>query len=161
MTTSETIGAIAPALIKAQSQMQGIIKEGKNPAFKSKYVTLDSILDTLRPILTSNGLMLTQGSTPPWGVESITVESRIIHTSGEWIATTVTIPVTKPDAHGLGSALTYGRRYSVSALLAISADEDDDANEAVKPQESFRRGPQGNIVIDEPIKPTSARPLSR
>ena len=161
MTTSETIGAIAPALIKAQSQMQGIIKEGKNPAFRSKYVTLDSILDTLRPILTSNGLMLTQGSTPPWGVESITVESRIIHTSGEWIATTVTIPVTKPDAHGLGSALTYGRRYSVSALLAISADEDDDANGAVQAQDGFRRGPQGNIVIDEPIKPTSARPLSR
>lgn len=161
MTTSETIGAIAPALIKAQSQMQGITKEGKNPAFRSKYVTLDSILDTLRPILTSNGLMLTQGSTPPWGVESITVESRIIHTSGEWIATTVTIPVTKPDAHGLGSALTYGRRYSVSALLAISADEDDDANGAVQAQESFRRGPQGNIVIDTPIKPAPGKPLSR
>jgi hypothetical protein len=159
MTTSETIGAIAPALIKAQSQMLGIIKEGKNPAFRSKYVTLDSILDTLRPILTSNGLMLTQGSTPPWGVESITVESRIIHTSGEWISTTVTIPVTKPDAHGLGSALTYGRRYSVSALLAISADEDDDANGAVTPQESFRRGPQGNIVIDEPVRPAPGRPL--
>jgi hypothetical protein len=112
--------------------------------------------------------MLTQGSTPPCGVEAITVESRIIHTSGEWIATTVTIPVTKPDAHGLGSALTYGRRYSVSALLAISADEDDDANEAVKAQDGFRRGPseagqrpQGNIVIDEPVRPTSARPLSR
>jgi len=161
MTSSETIGAIAPALIKAQSQMQGIIKEGKNPAFRSKYVTLDSILDTLRPILTSNGLMLTQGSTAPWGVESITVESRIIHTSGEWISTTVTIPVTKPDAHGHGSALTYGRRYSVSALLAISADEDDDANGSVQAQDGYRRGPQGNIVIDEPIKPTSARPLSR
>ena len=161
MTTSETIGAIAPALIKAQSQMQGITKEGKNPAFKSKYVTLDSILDTLRPILTSNGLMLTQGSTPPWGVESITVESRITHTSGEWIATTVTIPVTKPDAHGLGSALTYGRRYSVSALLAISADEDDDANGAVTPQESFRRGSHGNIVIDEPVRPAPGKPLAR
>ena len=159
MTTSETIGAIAPALIKAQSQMQGITKEGKNPAFRSKYVTLDSILDTLRPILTSNGLMLTQGSTPPWGVESITVESRIIHTSGEWISTTVTIPVTKPDAHGLGSALTYGRRYSVSALLAISADEDDDANGAVTPQVDYRRGPQGNIVIDEPVRPAPGRPL--
>ncbi|MCX6982722.1 MAG: ERF family protein [Verrucomicrobia bacterium] len=70
-----------------------------------------------------------------------------------------TIPVTKPDAHGLGSALTYGRRYSVSALLAISADEDDDANGAVTPQESFRRGPQGNIVIDEPVRPAPGRPL--
>ena len=105
MTTSENIGAIAPALIKAQSQMQGITKEGKNPAFRSKYVTLDSILDTLRPILTSNGLMLTQGSQQPETLQAVTVESRIIHTSGEWIATTVTIPVTKPDAHGLGQLL--------------------------------------------------------
>ena len=161
MTTSETIGAIAPALIKAQSQMQGITKEGKNPAFKSKYVTLDSILDTLRPILTSNGLMLTQGSSKPETLQAVTVESRIIHASGEWISTTVTIPVTKPDAHGLGSALTYGRRYSVSALLAISADEDDDANGAVTPQESFRRGPQGNIVIDEPVRPAPGKPLNR
>ena len=157
MTSSENIGAIAPALIKAQSQMQGISKEGKNPAFKSKYVTLDSILDTLRPILTSNGLMLTQGSQQPETMQSVTVESRIIHTSGEWISTTVTIPVTKPDAHGLGSALTYGRRYSVSALLAISADEDDDANGAIAPREDYRNVIKGNIVSMTPIK--TARPL--
>jgi len=157
LTSSENIGAIAPALIKAQSQMQGISKEGKNPAFKSKYVTLDSILDTLRPILTSNGLMLTQGSQQPETMQSVTVESRIIHTSGEWISTTVTIPVTKPDAHGLGSALTYGRRYSVSALLAISADEDDDANGAIAPREDYRNVIKGNIVSMTPIK--TARPL--
>jgi hypothetical protein len=157
LTSSETIGAIAPALIKAQSQMQGISKEGKNPAFKSKYVTLDSILDTLRPILTSNGLMLTQGSQQPETMQTVTVESRIIHTSGEWISTTVTIPVTKPDAHGLGSALTYGRRYSVSALLAISADEDDDANGAIAPREDYRNVIKGNIVSMTPIK--TARPL--
>jgi hypothetical protein len=137
--------------------MQGISKEGKNPAFKSKYVTLDSILDTLRPILTSNGLMLTQGSQQPETMQAVTVESRIIHTSGEWISTTVTIPVTKPDAHGLGSALTYGRRYSVSALLAISADEDDDANASVAPREDYRNVIKGNIVSMTPIK--TARPL--
>jgi hypothetical protein len=151
MTSSENIGAIAPSLIKAQSRMQGISKEGTNPAFKSKYVTLDSILDALRPILTASDLMLTQGTTETHvtdgKVVAITVESRIIHASG---------PVTKPDAHGLGSALTYGRRYSVSALLAISADEDDDANASVAPREDFRRGPQGNVVIDQPLK---ARPL--
>jgi len=165
MISSETIRAIAPSLIKAQSRMQGISKEGNNPAFKSKYVTLDSILDALRPILTASDLMLTQGtintSVTDGKITAITVESRIIHASGEWISATTTIPVTKPDAHGLGSALTYGRRYSVSALLAISADEDDDANGAVQAQDGYRRGPQGNIVIDEPIRPTSARPLSR
>jgi hypothetical protein len=161
MTTSDSIAAIAPALIKAQGQMVGITKEGKNPAFRSKYITLDSILDTVRPILTSNGLMLTQGTVATDSTAAVTVEARIIHTSGEWISTTVTIPVTKQDAHGLGSALTYGRRYSVSALLAISADEDDDANTAVQPQDGYRRGPQGNIVIDEPVKLTPGRPLQR
>jgi hypothetical protein len=90
-------------------------------------------------------------------MQSVTVESRIIHTSGEWISTTVTIPVTKPDAHGLGSALTYGRRYSVSALLAISADEDDDANGAIAPREDYRNVIKGNIVSMTPIK--TARPL--
>jgi hypothetical protein len=161
MTTSESITAIAPALIKAQGQMVGITKEGKNPAFRSKYITLDSILDTVRPILTSNGLMLTQGTVATDSTAAVTVEARIIHTSGEWISTTVTIPVTKQDAHGLGSALTYGRRYSVSALLAISADEDDDANTAVQPQDGYRRGPQGNIVIDEPVRMSPGRPLQR
>jgi hypothetical protein len=145
--------------------MQGISKEGNNPAFRSKYVTLDSILDALRPILTTNDLMLTQGTTDTvvtdCKVVAITVESRIIHTSGEWISTTATIPVTKPDAHGLGSALTYGRRYSVSALLAISADEDDDANGAVQAQDGYRRGSHGNIVIDTPIKPAPGKPLAR
>jgi hypothetical protein len=161
MTTSDSIAAIAPALIKAQGQMVGITKEGKNPAFRSKYITLDSILDTVRPILTSNGLMLTQGTVATDSTAAVTVEARIIHTSGEWISTTVTIPVTKQDAHGLGSALTYGRRYSVSALLAISADEDDDANTAVQPQDGYRRGPQGNIVIDEPVRMSPGRPLQR
>jgi hypothetical protein len=104
-------------------------------------------------------LMLTQGSSKPETLQAVTVESRIIHTSGEWISTTVTIPVTKPDAHGLGSALTYGRRYSVSALLAISADEDDDANGAATPQVDYRRGSHGNIVIDEPVRPAPGRPL--
>jgi hypothetical protein len=165
MTTSESITAIAPALIKAQGQMVGISKTGNNPAFRSKYITLDAILDAVRPILTANGLVLMQGHVDNLSHEgrivAITIESLIVHSSGEWISTTVTIPVTKQDAHGLGSALTYGRRYSVSALLAISADEDDDANTAVQPQESFRRGPQGNIVIDEPVKLTPGRPLQR
>ena len=61
MKTSESITGIAPALIKAQGEMSGIAKEGNNPAFRSKYVTLDSILDTIRPVLTKHGLMLSQG----------------------------------------------------------------------------------------------------
>ena len=62
----------------------------------------------------------------------INVKSAVIHLSGQWIETSVQIPVSKNDAHGLGSALTYGRRYSLGALLAISTQEgDDDGNAAV------------------------------
>ncbi len=154
MKTSESITGIAPALIKAQGEMSGIAKEGNNPAFRSKYVTLDSILDTIRPVLTKHGLMLSQGITSQSVTEdkvtAIEVESRIIHASGEWVAQSVVVPITKHDAHGFGSALTYGRRYSVSSLLAISADEDDDGNAATN---TLPRGPHGNIVIDAPIKP--------
>jgi hypothetical protein len=60
------------------------------------------------------------------------VETRLIHTSGEWLASVVPVPVAKGDAHGLGSALSYGRRYGISALLALSTDEDDDGNAAAK-----------------------------
>jgi hypothetical protein len=62
----------------------------------------------------------------------ITVETRLVHTSGEWLASVVPVPVAKGDAHGLGSALSYGRRYGISALLALSTDEDDDGNAAAK-----------------------------
>jgi hypothetical protein len=60
------------------------------------------------------------------------VETRLVHTSGEWLASVVPVPVAKGDAHGLGSALSYGRRYGLSALLALSTDEDDDGNAAAK-----------------------------
>jgi hypothetical protein len=62
MKSSESIASIAPALIKAQGEMQSVTKQGKNPAFRSKYMTLDSILDAVRPILAKNNLMLTQGA---------------------------------------------------------------------------------------------------
>lgn len=156
MKSSESIASIAPALIKAQGEMQSVTKQGTNPAFRSKYMTLDSILDAVRPILTKHNLMLTQGMV--WNsvnddrITTIEVESRIIHVSGEWIAHHVVVPVTKGDAHGLGSALTYGRRYGLVGLLAISADDDDDGNTAA---DQLPRGPNGNIVIDAPIRPRS------
>jgi len=156
MKSSESIASIAPALIKAQGEMQSVTKQGKNPAFRSRYMTLDSILDAVRPILAKNNLMLTQvapgGLCHMSGVHLIEVESRIIHASGEWIAHHVAVPVTKHDAHGMGSALTYGRRYGLVGLLAISADDDDDGNTAA---DQLPKGPNGNIVIDAPCRPRS------
>ncbi len=137
MTSPETIKYLAPALVAAQEALKPIAKDGKNPAFRSRYATLDGIMETVRPALAAHGLAVVQGVVHPETGEGgrlvgITVETRLVHTSGEWLASVVPVPVAKGDAHGLGSALSYGRRYGISALLALSTDEDDDGNAAAK-----------------------------
>jgi hypothetical protein len=137
MTSSETTATLCAALVAAQWGLKPIAKDGKNPAFRSKYATLDGIMETVRPALAAHGLAVVQGVVHPETGEGgrlvgIMVETRLIHTSGEWLASVVPVPVAKGDAHGLGSALSYGRRYGISALLALSTDEDDDGNAAAK-----------------------------
>lgn len=135
MTTSDTIGVLAKHLAEVQHALPAIVKSGNNPAFRSKYMTLDTIVDVVRPLLAAKGIALVQGCKNPMTDDNfrpvgIVVETRLIHTSGEWIATETTIPLSKVDAHGMGSAISYGRRYGLCAMLAISADDDDDANDA-------------------------------
>jgi hypothetical protein len=137
VTSSETTATLCAALVAAQAGLKPIAKDGKNPAFRSRYATLDGIMETVRPALAAHGLAVVQGVIHPETGEGgrlvgIMVETRLIHTSGEWLASVVPVPVAKGDAHGLGSALSYGRRYGISALLALSTDEDDDGNAAAK-----------------------------
>ena len=152
MKTSDGIGHVAEALAKAHTEISSIERDGKNPHFKSRYATLDQILESVRPILAKNGLIIVQSSDD--GSEDhkyINVKSAVIHLSGQWIETSVQIPVSKNDAHGLGSALTYGRRYSLGALLAISTQEgDDDGNAAVA---SMRK-----VQVTASVTPASNQP---
>jgi hypothetical protein len=139
MTMSETIGAIAPALVKAQAEIRPIVKDSTNPAFRSKYTSLDAIMEVVRPVLAKNGLIVVQSVLDTIDGEhstSIMVESRVIHASGEWIAGVVQVPVMQQTSHGFGSALSYGRRYSLSALLSLASDEDDDGNGAAQQQQA-------------------------
>ena len=157
MNHSTDISKIALALVKAQAAMPAVGKEGNNPAFRSKYMTLDGILSAAMPVLTANGIALVQGSRTQELDDNgrpvaIAVESRLIHESGEWIASEAIIPITKSDAHGMGSAITYGRRYSVACLLGIIADEDDDANGAA----NLAPQPQARPAV-QPPKPVKLR----
>ena len=141
MTMSETIGAIAPALVKAQAEIRPIVKDSTNPAFRSKYTSLDAIMEVVRPVMAKHGLFVVQSVLDTIDGEhstSITVESRVIHSSGEWIAGVVQVPVMQQTSHGFGSALSYGRRYSLSALLSLASDEDDDGNGAIGQQQQAR-----------------------
>lgn len=155
MNRSESIAQIAPALVAAQGQFGPIVKDGKNPAFRSKYATLDGIMAAIRPALVANGLAVVQGAVHPetdgGKLVGLTVESVLVHTSGEWMATVVPVPVAKSDAHGLGSALSYGRRYGISALLALTTDEDDDGNAAARPPQ--RQDPRQDSRQERPSAP--------
>ena len=123
MKTSEQIDELAGALAKAQGMMENAIMNRVNPHFKSKYADLAAIFDAARKPLSANGLAIVQT------IGNGVLHTRLLHTSGQWIASEHPLPMSgKPQE--IGSALTYARRYSLSALLGIAADEDDDANAA-------------------------------
>ena len=130
--TNENLKA---SMLEFHKRFKGVTREGRNPVFSSRYMTLDGILDTVRPILAEVGCYLHQDVTNVTMNEdsrltSVQITTTITHqTDKETLVNTVTIPVIKPDAHGVGGSLTYGRRYGLCLLLAISADEDTDGND--------------------------------
>jgi len=135
MDHSQSLGAIAPALAAAQGELPAVVKDSVNPHFRSTYVSLDAILTAVRPVLARHGLSVVQGGGSPHVDEAgrvlaLAVRTMLLHTSGEWIATDVVMPLAKQDAQGAGGAITYGRRYGLSALLALATEEDDDGNAA-------------------------------
>lgn len=129
MNHSEQINELGSALAKAQGQIEGAKKDSENPFFKSKYADLASVWEACRKQLSDNGLSITQ--CPEESDNGIAVETMIIHSSGQWIKSRYTMPVSKLDAQAVGSAITYARRYALAAIVGI-APEDDDGNAAAK-----------------------------
>jgi hypothetical protein len=136
---SETINQLSIALVKAQSEIKTVSKDRENPHFKKKYATLDNIIDETRPVLAKHGLAILQ--MPGGDGENVIMRTMLMHESGEWLETEPLVmrPV-KNDPQGMGSCITYARRYSYSALLSISTEEDDDGNgSSHAPQTSYSR----------------------
>jgi hypothetical protein len=130
MNKSESIAGLAAALAKAQGAMKGALKDSANPFFKSKYADLASVVDAIRAAFSANGLSYIQ-TVEPSDKDEVRVETTLLHSSGEWISCGVlALPVSKVDAQGYGSALTYCRRYSLSAAAGVSTELDDDGNAA-------------------------------
>lgn len=127
MNTSEQINELATALSKTQGEMGHASKDTSNPFFKSKYADLASVIDASRPSLAKNNLSVSQVAS--CSLNGWVVISRLMHSSGQWIEGSTPILNTKGDAQGFGSAMTYARRYGMSALIGLTQD-DDDANDA-------------------------------
>lgn len=126
MKTSPEIAAISEALAKAQGKMRNATLNKVNPHFKSRYADLSQVRDTVIPALSENGIAVVQGTETDGS--GILVTTRLVHSSGQWFESAFPISFDKPQS--MGSAYTYARRYSLSAICGIAADEDDDANAA-------------------------------
>jgi hypothetical protein len=125
---SESIKELAAALAAAQATMSGAKKDSANPFFKSKYADLASCWEAARSALPAQGLCVIQ-TTRASEKDEVIVVTTLAHSSGEWVSGELSLPVSKADAQGYGSALTYARRYGLCAIVGI-APEDDDGNAA-------------------------------
>lgn len=148
--TSAETGKLDAALAKAQGEIEAASKDKTNPAFKSRYADLTAVWAACRPALAKHGISLTQ-----WPVHAedgrVHMVTRIAH-GGEWIRAHFSIPVTKQDPQGYGSAIQYAKRYTLAAALGVVADEDDDGNAA-----SARQAPrQEPARAPEQPKPTES-----
>lgn len=133
MHTSDSIKAISAALVAAQAELDNVPKDATNPHFKNTYASLAAVIDSSKPALLKQGLVVLQGL-GEIVAGALQVTTRLLHgPSGEWIESTMGVPLAKQDAQGAGSAATYGRRYGLAALLCL-AQVDDDGEEASKPQ---------------------------
>ena len=145
---SPTIGKLADALAKAQAEMEGATKDSTNPHFRSKYADLSSIRDACRP-LAKHGLAHLQPTRADG--PHVTVTTLLIHSSGEWIAEDLTLTAGSNTPQAVGSAITYGRRYGLAAMVGIAPEDDD--GEAAEP-----RNAPVTAVTDIRPKPAPAKP---
>jgi ERF superfamily len=134
---SESIGAIAAALAKAQGAMANASKDTLNPHFNRRYADLASVWDAARGPLSANGIAVVQLPEEGPTASSVALVTWLLHASGEWFRGRVVMPAQKADAQGYGSAITYARRYSLAAMIGV-APEEDDGEAAVRPQGAQR-----------------------
>ncbi len=133
MNKSETITKLATALKDFQKKVEFITKDATNPFFKSKYASLEAIISGTRTELTECGLSFAQFPSH----EGLTTV--LMHESGEWIAVDAKMVIKEQTPQGQGSAITYMRRYALSAVLGIATEDDDDGNVASTPAKPVTR----------------------
>ncbi len=138
LRTSEGTANLVAALAKAQRLIQPAIKDSVNPHLRNKYADLAAVMAACLPHLTAHNLAVVQ--VPQVENGWCTVTTRLAHDSGEWMENDLALPITKLDAQGIGSTITYGRRYGLSAMVGVVQDDDD-----------------GNGAVGQPTPPASRR----
>ncbi len=141
---SENVNLIFKALAEAQAEMDGAFKDGKNPHFKSRYATLQSVLHAVLPPLNKHGISLSQHPSLDGGLVSVT--TLLTHPSGQWMSSTCSLPLGgRKDGHALKSATTYLRRTACVSICGLPEEDDDNMVSGAPPRGAPARqsGTQG------------------
>ena len=153
MNSSESIAKIATSLVVAHKSFKNVQPSGFNPHLKSKYSTLSDYLNSVRMALLDNGIVIMQSVSK--ADVGIAVTTKFVHTSGEWLESDACVlPVEKGTAQAVGSAVSYARRYSLSAFLGLSTNIDDDdgvaaskvAQQKASPAEAAKAARAANLT---------------
>jgi len=179
MNKSDSTAALAAALGKAQSAIVGAVKDSTNPFYNSRYADLASVWDACRGPLTQNGLAIVQTPATEFGTDArwetvtarngekrnvlvvmthVSVTTTLLHTSGEWCSGTVAAMLPNGDPQAVGSAITYLRRYGLSAMIGIP-QIDDDANATVAPTTETRKATPEQLPAVQPASLLTLTPV--
>ena len=153
MNKSESIQNLSAALSKAQAEYPAIKFDSVNPFLKNGYASLGAIIAGARPVNAKHGLSVSQLTFGEDGVAG--VETVLMHTSGEWISSSISMPVGeekgKSSAQVAGSIVTYLRRYSLASILGIYSDEDGDGNKVEPERKPTRAALPKEKPVDDPM----------
>jgi len=145
-TQSEHIGDLAAALAKAQAEVGTVHKDSANPFFRSSYASLAAVWEATRPILSKHGLSVVQ--LPSHDESGYYVETMLMHGSGQWIKSRTYMKPAKDDPQGIGSLISYARRYALQAVTMVCPDDDD--GEAAMGRNS--NAPQKPVESPKPVQ---------
>ena len=151
---SPTIGELAKALAAAQAELEPAKRDATNPHFRSKYADLSACWDAVRVPLARHGLAVSQ--LPSLDGDVVRLTTMLLHTSGEFIGSDAAVRIAKHDAPSVGSALTYLRRYSLSAIVGLSTEDDDGAS-AMASAFAQQAGPQHVAQPSQELRAAAAQ----
>lgn len=140
---SDNIADLAASLAKAQSEMGAVHKDQDNPYFRSKFAGLSTVWEAVKPALTKNGLSIVQ--MPGSDERGYFVQTQLLHSSGQWIRSTTYMKPAKEDPQGIGSLISYARRYALQAMV-MACPDDDDGEAAMG-----RTAPQKPVEAPKPV----------
>lgn len=161
--TSESITKIAPAIVAAQADMPAVPKQTKGQVGNQVryYADFSTVVEAVQPVLAKHDLAFVQLPIDTDRQNHVGLTTRIVHTSGEWIEASFAMPSQGNGAQGIGSALSYAKRYALMAAFGLATEDDDGAGASAPPPRQQQQRQQRQAPADPPANPNGITDAQR